>query len=378
MKIAHIVEAFAGGVVTYLRTMLPSLVAHGCQVSLICSLNRNWPDSAPALSQLKQGGVDVKVIPMARGIRPATDAGALGRLCRILAAGRFDVVHTHASKAGLLGRIAAKVVGIRGVVHTPHCFAFLRMPSVAGRWGSLRIERALGRFTRMLVGVSDDEVEAAMANRIMPRNKCVCIDNPCPDDPEGLPGLESPESVKEALGVPSGASVVLTVGRLTRYKGILQFLDVAAASTTADGIFLVAGEGQMRPELEAYIAARGLQQKVRLLGHVTNMGRLYGAADVVVSCSSAEGQPYALLEAMQAGRAVVAASVPGNRSLIRNETLGRLAPATPQCIATAVDRLLAEPETRARLGQAARAWCRKHHDPAAQAQKLLEIYARHS
>lgn len=177
LKIVHIVEACAGGVNTYLRGVLPGLAAEGFEVILVCSLERDCPTTARTMTVLKEHGVQVHVIEMARQINVARDLRSLVEFVRLLYQLQCDIVHTHCSKAGALGRIAAVLAGVRTILHTPHCFAHLRTSGRLKRLAFVWLERLLGCITTRLVAVSESEVHAAITSRIMPLRKCTVVNN---------------------------------------------------------------------------------------------------------------------------------------------------------------------------------------------------------
>jgi glycosyltransferase involved in cell wall biosynthesis len=374
--VAHVTEAFCGGVLTYVKTILPRLVGCGCDVSLICSLKRQWQGMEQAVGELRRTGMTVHVVNMARGVRPWTDAISLARLTAILARGRFDVVHTHGSKAGCLGRVAGRLAGAAVVAHTPHCFAFLRGSGEARNRLYHGMERALGRLTDVLVGVSAMEAQLARALGTIPARRCVVLENPLED----LPRRDSDATkarrglLAESFGIPPGRRVVTLAARLVPYKGVGAFVRAAGMCRSPDAVFLIAGEGPLRGAVEETIASLALADKVRLLGGVRDMDRLHDATDVAVSCSRAEGQSYAVLEAMRAGLAIVAADTEENRQLLRHGVSGWLVAPSPAYIAAAIDRLLADDKLRAALGAASREAFRSRPAPDLQAQRLSEIY----
>jgi glycosyltransferase involved in cell wall biosynthesis len=157
---------------------------------------------------------------------------------------------------------------------------------------------------------------------------------------------------------------------------VYQFIRVAASAKTPSVMFLIAGDGELRPQVENLLRQGNVADRVRLLGHVEDVDRLYGVADIVVLCSRAEGQPYALLEAMQQGCAVVATRVPGNQNLICDGQTGVLVSGDDESVVGAIDRLLADPMLRKRLGDNARAYVMQHHDPGLQVSKLSDVYAQ--
>ena len=376
IRMAHVTEAFCGGVLAYLKTILPRLAGCGCDVSLICSLQRQWQGMEQAVGELRRAGVAVRVVNMARDIRPWSDAICLARLTAILAGGRFDVVHTHGSKAGFLGRLAARLAGAAVVAHTPHCFAFLRGPSEASNRLYQGMEKALGRMTDVLIGVSEREAQLARDLGTIPARRCVVLENPLDDLPrrDSDAMAASHGSSAESFGVPPGRPVVTLAARLVPYKNVLAFVRAAGVSKSPDAIFLIAGEGPQRGAVEEAIASLDLADKVHLPGEVRDMDRLHDATDLAVSCSAAEGQSYAVLEAMRSGLAIIAADTEENRRLLRHGVSGWLVVPTPANIAAAIDRLLADDRLRAALGAAAGEAFRSRPGPGLQAQRLTEIY----
>ncbi|UCG49946.1 MAG: glycosyltransferase family 4 protein [Phycisphaerales bacterium] len=376
VRVVHILEGFLGGTSTYMCTVLPELVRRGYEVTLIGSVGRGYPDAEARISGLRAAGVEVHIIPMCREIRPLQDVRSLARILGLLSRGRFDIVHTHCSKAGALGRVAAVLTGRRARLHTPHCFAFMRCDGRMKRWIYLGLEKLLGRLTTRLVAVSESEASVAARRHIVPEHRCSAVRNGLSNGvipPDG-DSSESDASYRASLGFDMDTSVVMTACRLVRYKGIMRFLEAAEMSRAANTVFLVAGEGELRAEAERFVGARRLAGKVKLLGHVSNMERLYGVSDVVALCSDAEGQPYLLLEAMRARRPVVATSVIGNNELISHGKTGLLVEPTPQAIAEAIDGLLGDESKRLEYAANAYSYFREHHTLDRQISELAEVY----
>jgi len=373
IKLAHIAEALEGGVATYLRTVLPQLAEHGFDVTLVCSLNRHWPDAEDIISELETRGVNVHILPMSREINLGEDAISFLSLLRFLWKKHFDIVHTHSAKAGALGRLAAYLTGTRVLYHTPHCFAFLRTKGRLQKQLYLAVERILGRITTTLVAVSKSEESAALRYAVVPRSRCTIVNNGLPLEPSTIPTDNNQGTPIFSLN--DSRPLVVTASRLVSYKGIHRFLEAAAMSSIADATFVVAGDGELRDNLCAFVNARGLSYKIKLLGHVTNMEQLYQSATVVVLCSDMEGQPYALLEAMRAGCAIVATNVPGNCELISHGRTGYLVEPAPTAVAEAVDFLLAHEDQRRQCATNARQFFRQHHCLSKQIKILTQHYA---
>jgi len=379
IRVVHIVEGFLGGTSTYVCSVLPQLVKRGFDVTLVCSLERSRSDWRERLLELRESGVKVHVTAMKHGIDLLRDLRSLAALFRFLGRNRFDVAHTHCSKAGALGRVAAVMAGYEAILHSPHCFAFQRGKSRLKNWLSVSVERLLGRVTTRLIAVSQSEAQVALRHGIVPPGRCTWINNGLSANGRlstCLGGSAEAISLRQQFRLDANAAVVTTACRLVDYKGIFRFLEAAEICRTPGAAFLVAGEGELQGAVEEFVWRRKLSERVRLLGHVADMNRLYGICDIVVLCSDAEAQPFVLLEAMRAGCVVVATSVVGNRELIWHGRTGLLTDSTAAGVAAAIDALLADGEKRDLYARNAREYFRAHHTLEQQVAKLARTYER--
>ncbi len=375
VKIAHIVEGFSGGLCTYMCHVLPELVRRGFHITLVTSLERSDPDGAGRIQGLQDRGVSVEIVPMSRRISVTRDARAFAAIVRLLRRERFDIVHTHCSKAGVLGRIAARTVGGIAAVHSPHCFAFQRCGGLLQRKTYLLIERTLMGCTGVLAAVGPAEAAAAVRHRIVPPARCVPVCNGLEVDADvPCETAGAPADVRPAPGLPGGTRVIASVCRLVEYKGILRLLKAAELVKTSGCLFLVAGDGEMKQTAEAYVRDRGLSARVRFTGHLADVGPVYRAAQILVLCSDAEAMPYCLLEAMQVGCTVLATAVPGNRQLIEHNRTGVLVVPEPAAIAGAIDELLLDPDKRRRLARQAHEQVCTQYTLSRQIDQLARIY----
>ncbi len=368
LRIAHVSEPMSGGIATYFTHTLPALVRQGFDMTLICPPQQN-PHAVEILRSLQNNGVTILPLPMTKRIHFLRDLQAFIRLCRLLASERFDIVHTHSSKAGVLARLAAFLTGTPVLIHTPHCFAFLRQPRRIKRLLYFHIEKFLSQITTCCIAVSHSEAAMVATLNESARPSCKVVFN-------ALPGKFSftYTSLKARLGIPPTTRVVSTFCRLVEGKGILRFLQAAQCSQAANTCFLIVGEGYLRSHALRFIKDNRLDHKVFLTGFLNPPDEAYAISDVVALCSDAEGQPYTLLEAMRATRAIVATSVPGNIELIRHNDTGLLTSKNPSDIASEIDRLLADEPLRRRLAQNAHCCFLQHHVLDDQIAKLTDIY----
>jgi len=376
IKIVHILEGFTGGLSTYACAVLPQLVQNGFDVTLVCSLKRSCPDVSKLISELRKTGVKVYTIPMARKINPFTDIYAFIIVLSLLLKNRFDIVHTHCSKAGVLGRLAAALTGVKIRLHSPHCFAFMRCGHRLTRLFYLFAEKLLGKLTTRFVAVSQSEAQVAINSNIAPYHKCVVVENGLSINKSSQNSalLSNIPASKVSLGFDKDTQIITTACRLVEYKGIFRFLEAARISNVPNVVFLIAGDGKLKTSAENFISENKLGDRVKLLGHISNMEEIYAISDVVVLCSDAEAQPYLLLEAMRAKCPIVATSVIGNKELISHEKTGFLVEPTPVSIATAIDKLLTCKNKRNELAENAYAYFCEHHTLEKQILKLIQVY----
>lgn len=311
---------------------------------------------------------------MARAINPIADIYSFFAILKILFKSRFDIIHTHCSKSGAIGRFAAVIAGIKLRFHSSHCFAFLRCSNLLSKRIYLLIERILARLTTRFIAVSNADANSAKKWKVFSDSKCVIVNN-------GLllnqnfchrEKSETISEIKASFNLPNDSMIVVTGVRFVEYKGIFSFLETAKLSES-NAIFVIAGEGPLRLKIENYIRCNGLSEKVRLLGYVHNMDRLYRICEVVVLCSQMEAQPYFILEAMRASCAIVASDVPGNRELL-SDNRGLLVEREPEKLSKAVDYLLSDRPKRKQLAQNAYEYLCKNHRLEDQIEKLTNIY----
>ena len=307
------------------------------------------------------------------GARHLRDLGALRRLLRLLRRERFDLVHAHLTYASIFGALAARAAGIP-------CVATLHTAPVdGGAWSADALrERLLGavlrRWCRAVVLVS----EAARAQHAergrLPAGRMQVVHNGV--DVDAFAGGRRDET-RRALGLAAGQPALLTVSALREGKGLEVLLRAMPLLLRArpDARLLVAGEGTLRPRLEAQAADLGIARAVSWLGLRRDVADLLAAADVFVLASRQDAFPTVLLEAMAAARPVVATSVGGIPEIVADGQTGLLVePGDPEALAAAVGGLVADPRIASALGRAGAARARAHFSTARWTERLLRLY----
>lgn len=296
---------------------------------------------------------------------PLTFAGSLlsGRriLARHVAAHGVEIVQTHLPGANFWG-LLAQVTGVTQVVATVHNNEEFRYGRSDNRLLLALRKAAYRRIVRRCGGVvvvSEAVRDSLLAELGLPRaagDRIEVVTNGV-EIPEP-PGPEGRRRARARLGVAEDTPLVLAAGRLSEQKNFADLVRVGARLAAAEvpHRLVIAGEGELGPELARQVAELGLDGTIDLPGVVPGLDRLCAGADLFAMTSRWEGLPLVLLEAMAAGLPVVAYDIPGVREVVVPEETGILVPlGDAEALAAAMAGLLAAPERRRRMGARARA-----------------------
>jgi glycosyltransferase involved in cell wall biosynthesis len=294
------------------------------------------------------GVVDLDVIR--REIRPLWDLRGLARLTSFLAGSRYSIVHTHTSKPGVVGTLAARRARIPAVIHTFHLLPFHEESTKLTTMAYVAIERMAARWCDRIVTVSEHQRAWALRYGIGDARQVVAIPNGVPAA-RAQPSRTSTE-VRAELGVGDDF-MVLSTGRLATQKGLEHLVSAAAIvrRRVPGAKIVLAGDGPLRDALTQLVDDLGLHGTVQVLGFRPDVGDLLAASDLVVLPSLWEGLSISLLEAMAAGKPVVTTSIGGNREATNDgETAVLVPPKDPYRLAEAIIALANDPGRRAELG----------------------------
>jgi glycosyltransferase involved in cell wall biosynthesis len=290
-----------------------------------------------------------------RNINMVYDAIALFKICRFLVKEKFDVVHTHTSKAGLLGRFAAKFAGAPLVVHTPHGHVFF------GYFGPLKtkifilLEKLANRMTDKIVALTHREKADYISYRTCPEEKITVIHSGIELNKFQEYPLAEKTKLKKEVGLPENSFVVGTAGRLVPVKGP-EFLIKASQAIIPkhpNTYFLFAGDGPLKEDLQKKAKKAGEEKNVVFLGWRDDIAHILSIFDVFCLPSLNEGMGRVLVEAMAHGIPIVASEVGGIPDLITHGKNGFLVPPkNPEELAKHIQILIEDENKRRKMGEA--------------------------
>jgi len=366
MKILHVLASSLGGGAVHVS----DLIVHGTQEmeqGLVVS-----PDGGTIAHRLKDRGYEVEEMDMAKGWKWKT----LALLIRYMRKYQPSVVHCHGFRAGLYGRLAAKLASPKiKTVLTVHGFHFFYCQNQLKKKLLILLEHIMQPLTHCVIAVSKTDWQHLLECGLISKEKSRVILN-------GIPPVSSPPGDKEETRSRLGLStheqpIIATVARLHYQKGVIYFLKAAPRILQfyPNAYFLIVGDGPEREELLQTAKDLNILHNLRFLGNREDVIDILRVVDVFVLASLWEGLPLSLLEAIRAEIPIVATDVDGNRDVIENGVSGLLVPPKNQeALAESVLRLLKDPSLAASVVKKAKIRWMTDFFLANMLQKTRQIY----
>jgi len=334
------------------------------------------PRDGTLFGRAEEAGLDVvrlERMGSGRRVSPSSELAAVRELMGHLRAGRFDVVHTHGGKSGVLGRLAARRLGVGAIVHTLHGFPFHEFHSPLTRTALCTIERRLGRITDYFVTDGTFVASEAIRLKIAPPDRIRALISSI----DMVPPVTSARrrEARRLLGLPEEAQVVGTVARLAEQKSPRDMVEACAALRRPNTFMVWVGGGELRKKTEQLIQAKGLGDRFLLLGERNDVAQLLPGFDVFALPSRWEGLPCSVLEAMTCGVPVVASAVNSVPEIVIAGRTGIVTrPKDPQSLARGLAYMLDHPHDAARMAAAARDQIAEQFQPDRMGEELRDIY----
>lgn len=347
----------------FLLPLIDGMRDAGWEVTAVCS-------DGPAIAGLRERGYVIETVRIERSFNLFCHVRSMRALVRLFKARRFDVVHVHTPVAALIGRVAARIAGVRTIVYTAHGFYFHdEMPAWKRRifvW----LEKFGAAYTDLLFTQSEEDARIAEIEHLAPPGRVLAIGNgvdPSRFDPERI---GDGRAMRRQLGIPEDAFVVGIIARMVQEKGVGEFLRAAVhvAKNNPRVCFLMVGErlssdhaGNVAGDFEQ--ASAVLANRLILTGARSDVPELLAAMDVFCLPSWREGMPRTIIEAMMMGKPVVATNIRGSREeVVAGETGYLVSTRDPQALAEAFLRCAANTVVAKKMGYAGRKRALKLYD----------------
>jgi glycosyltransferase involved in cell wall biosynthesis len=351
LKIIHIqVLPILSGVQNAMLDIITRLDANRYDITVLCQSEGDLTEV------LREQSIKYILLPeLRREINPFFDAIAFWKLYKLFKKQKYDIVHTHSSKPGIIGRLAAKAAGVKVIVHTVQGFAFHEYSSKLSINLIGLLERIAGWVSSRVIFVNHKDRMVAQQLRILPNKKMITIPNGI-----DLARFENSRNgnhigeITHLLGTPVSGALIGMVARLWEQKAPQYFVQAIppVVKEFPHAKFLLIGDGPLQPELEKLAEKLGVRDSVLFLGWRSDVEHLLTILDIFVLTSLWEGLPVSILEAMAASKPVVATNIKGNNELVVHGTTGYLVePRNANQIAHCIVNLLREPMRAKEMGR---------------------------
>lgn len=379
MKILHIC-AIGSTAKVLLLPQVNYLLSRNLSVEIACS-------SGPEVEQLQQQGYVIHPIQIDRRISLVQNLKSVYQLTKLIRQNQYDLVHVHTPIAAILGRIAAKLAGVKSVVYTAHGFPFHELSPPSQYRFYFTLEKTAALLTDLILSQNHEDIATSQKLGLCPPEKIRYLGNGVDIDHFRRDRLAptAQTQLRKSLGIPDTANLIIgTVGRLTRKKGSGYLIEATAKllSQFPNLHVLIIG-GQVStdpepfyPELVKRMHTLGIEAHVTLTGDRQDIPELLGLLDIfTLPTFTHEGLPRSILEAMSMGLPVVATNIRGCREAVVHAETGLIVPPqNSEKLAEALGTMLSDPDRRQDYGAAGRQRIETEYDENIVFQRLEKFY----
>lgn len=379
MKILHICAIGATAKVL-LKPQIDYLLSRNLSVEVACS-----PDSD--VEKLQQQGYTIHPISIDRKISPFLNIKSIYALVNLIRKHQYDLVHVHTPIAAVLGRIAAKIAGVKRIVYTSHGLPFHDRSSAKEYTLYSNVEKCAALLTDLILSQNHEDIATAKKLGLCPPEKIAYLGNGVDIDRFNRDRLDPDHQaqLRKSLGIPDTANLIIgTIGRLTRKKGSGYLIEATAKLVSQFPnlhVLIIGGELSTDPEpfyteITERIRTLGIQNNVTLTGIRQDIPEILGLLDIfTLPTFTHEGLPRSIVEAMSMSLPVVATDIRGCREAVLHEKTGFIVPPQDsQKLAEALGKLLSNSEMRSAYGQASRQRVEAEYDEYFVFERLENFY----
>jgi glycosyltransferase involved in cell wall biosynthesis len=316
--------------------IITKLELGGAQLNTIYTFEHLDPDTYDVFLISGERGLldgDIKkkasffnVPKLQRRIHPFKDLGAFFALKKKLKELNPVIVHTHSSKAGMIGRLAARAAKVPVIIHSVHGFSFSPYQFVLKKWFFRIMERIVSRITHWFIFVSENDIKSARRYRLCRKNFTL-IRSGFPLS-KFIKCYDNNDEINRKYQLSEDQIVCGILAPFKPQKGLFDLAEIAdrVIRRNPKVIFFIAGDGALRAELEADLQRRNIVQNFRLPGFIHNIEEVMGRFDIGVSSALWEGLPQSLVQFRLKKKPIVATDIPGNNEVVRDGKNGFLIP----------------------------------------------------
>ena len=352
-NIVFILQGGKGGTQEYIKMLLKHLNKDKYEITVICH--------GEIYEELKMLEYNIHYVEMVRNISGWKDLISLINIMCYLKKNKVDIVYSHSSKGGVLGRVAAGLLRIPNL-YNPHGWSFNMNVSNKKKGFYILIEKIVSKFSTKIIMISEAEYNDALLKGIAGRSKLALIIN-------GIDLIKfnkiNGDDFKQSLNIPKDFKIAGMLGRFTEQKSPQTFIEIAKIVTASypKCKFILIGDGELRNVLEEIILKLNLAENIMLIGWVNDPEKYISMMDVGVLTSKWEGLPLVLAEMMASGKPIVASEVNSIPFIVRNNIDGFLCkPDDVQNFAKCILRLLNEDDLYKSMSEAAYTHAREKFD----------------
>lgn len=315
-KILHITQS-NGGVEEYLKMFFANMDNEHFETEIICP---NYPSM---IENMENMGIKVHVVDMKREIELIADLKAYIKIKKYIKSIKPDIIHVHSSKAGVIGRLAARRCKVP-CVYNSHGWAFSMEVSEKKKKVYASIERICANFSVKIINISDDEKKLAAKYKVAEENKMMTIYNGI--DLNKYNRRYNRNDVLSKLNIPENAFVIGMVGRITEQKSPQTFINIAEKISSLDenAYFILVGDGELKKEIQERVEKKLIKDKVVITGWTNEVAKYVSIFDIALLTSKWEGFGLVLAEYMAMGKPIIASKVGGIPNVVQDGFNGKL------------------------------------------------------